>query len=83
MSNNNTISNNDINNNGNPTVLSSFYNSFNKPGSINVVLYSGIFMDPSNDNYLINNNIHDNHGVGATFQDANGNHLSGNYTSKN
>ena len=78
----NTIQNNEIAYSGNTTVLGMFL-SYAKPTSLQVNVYSGMFMDPSKGNKILNNNIHNNNGYGVNLQDSDGNSLAGNQLSYN
>jgi parallel beta-helix repeat protein len=74
-SNFNSITDNDISANSNPVLQQSLVNAFNsfKPGSLSLSLYSGLFMDPSQGNYVAGNRITNNPGYGVWLQSSNNN----------
>lgn len=79
----NLVSNNNITLNSNP------YTSYNmslymKPGSFNLLSsYNGIFLDPSSNNVITNNEVNNNYGNGIQVEDSNNNTLSFNSFTSN
>ena len=69
-SNYNTITGNDFSQNSNPA-LQAVLSSVLKTGTLNPTgFYSGMLMDPSTNNYVVNNNFGTNYGNGVHIQDS-------------
>ena len=81
-SNYNNVTSNNIFSSGNTAVLNAFL-SYAKPTSLNVNVYSGLFMDPSIGNLVAYNNISSNSGFGVHALDSDSNALGYNQISYN